>query len=46
MRKYYKQNTEALLLASVEGGIEVNAEKPKCFVTSHEQNSGQNQTQI
>jgi len=42
MRKYYEQNTEALLLASVEVGIEVNAEKPKYMFTSHEQNSGQN----
>jgi hypothetical protein len=42
MCKYYAQSTEALLLDSVEGGIEVNAEKLKYMFTSHEQNSGQN----
>jgi hypothetical protein len=36
------QNTEALLLANVEVGKEVNAEKLKYMFMSHEQNSGQN----
>jgi hypothetical protein len=37
-----KKNTEALLVASKETGLEVNAEKTKYMVMSREQNAGQN----
>jgi hypothetical protein len=35
-------NTEALLIASKEIGLEVNAEKTKYMVMSGDQNAGQN----
>jgi hypothetical protein len=37
-----KKNTEALIVASKEIGLEVNAEKTKCIVMSRDQNAGQN----
>jgi hypothetical protein len=37
-----RKNTEALLLASKEIGLEVNAEKTKYMVMSRDQNAGQN----
>ena len=37
-----KKNTDALVLASKEIGLEVNAERSKCMVMSRDQNSGQN----
>jgi hypothetical protein len=37
-----KKNTEALVVASKEIGLEVNAEKTKYMVTSRNQNAGQN----
>jgi hypothetical protein len=37
-----KKNTEALLVASKETGLEVNAEKTKYIVMSRDQNVGQN----
>jgi hypothetical protein len=37
-----KKNTEALLVASKEIGLEVNAEKTKYMVMSRNQNAGQN----
>jgi hypothetical protein len=37
-----KKNTEALAVASKEIGLEVNAEKTKYMVMSHNQNAGQN----
>jgi hypothetical protein len=37
-----KKNTEALLVASKEFGLEVNAEKSKYMVMSRDQNAGQN----
>jgi hypothetical protein len=37
-----KQNTDALLVASKEIGLEVNAEKTKYMVMSRNQNAGQN----
>jgi hypothetical protein len=37
-----KKNTEALVVASKEIGLEVNAEKTKYMVMSRNQNSGQN----
>jgi hypothetical protein len=36
------KNTEALLIASKEIGLEVNAEKTKYMVMSRDQNAGQN----
>jgi hypothetical protein len=36
------KNTEALVVASKEIGLEVNAEKTKCMVMSRNQNAGQN----
>jgi hypothetical protein len=36
-----KKNTEALVVASKETGLEVNAEKTKYMVMSHNQNAGQ-----
>jgi hypothetical protein len=38
-----KENTEALLEASRVVGLETNAEKTKCMITSRHPNSGQNQ---
>jgi hypothetical protein len=37
-----KKNTEALVVASKEIGLEVNAEKTKYMVMSRNQNVGQN----
>jgi hypothetical protein len=37
-----RKNTEALLIASKEIGLEVNAEKTKYMVMSQDQNTGQN----
>jgi hypothetical protein len=37
-----RNNTEALLIASKEIGLEVNAEKTKYMVMSRDQNAGQN----
>jgi hypothetical protein len=37
-----KKNTEGLVVASKEIGLEVNAEKTKCMVMSRNQNAGQN----
>jgi hypothetical protein len=37
-----KKNTEALVVASKEIGLEVNAEKTKYVVMSRDQNAGQN----
>jgi hypothetical protein len=37
-----RKNTEALLIASKEIGLEVNAEKTKYIVMSRDQNAGQN----
>jgi hypothetical protein len=37
-----KKNTEALVVATKEIGLEVNAEKTKCMVMSRDQNAGQN----
>jgi hypothetical protein len=37
-----RKNTEALLIASKEIGLEVNAEKTKYMVMSRDQNAGQN----
>jgi hypothetical protein len=37
-----KKNTEALVVRSKEIGLEVNAEKTKYMVMSHNQNAGQN----
>jgi predicted transcriptional regulator len=36
-----KKSTEALLLASKEIGLDINAEKTKCMVMSGDQNTGQ-----
>ena len=36
-----KENTETLLLASKESGLEVNADKTKYMVMSGDQNAGQ-----
>jgi hypothetical protein len=38
-----KENTETLLVASRDVGLEINAEKIKYMITSLHQNSGQNQ---
>jgi hypothetical protein len=38
-----KQNTETLLEASRDVGLEINAKKTKYMIMSHHQNSGQNQ---
>jgi hypothetical protein len=40
--KYYKKKTEALLHASKEVGLEVNAEKTKFMFLSCEYTKGQN----
>ena len=37
-----KENTEALVGASKENGLEVNADKPKYMVLSQDQNAGRN----
>jgi hypothetical protein len=37
-----RKNTDALLIASKEIGLEVNAEKTKYMVMSRDQNAGQN----
>jgi activator of 2-hydroxyglutaryl-CoA dehydratase len=37
-----KKNTEALLVASKEIGLDVKSEKTKCVVMSRNQNAGQN----
>jgi hypothetical protein len=37
-----KKNTESLLEASIEGGLEVNTEKAKYMVMSRHQNVGKN----
>jgi hypothetical protein len=37
-----KKNTEALVVASKDTGLEVNAEKTKYMVMSRDQNAGQN----
>jgi hypothetical protein len=37
-----KKNTEALIGASKEVGLEVNAEKTKCMLLSRHKNAGQN----
>jgi hypothetical protein len=37
-----RKNTEVLVIASKETGLEVNAEKTKYMVTSQDQNAGQN----
>jgi hypothetical protein len=37
-----RKNTEALLIASKEIGLEVNAEKTEYMVMSRDQNAGQN----
>jgi hypothetical protein len=39
-----RKNTEALVIASKEIGLEVNAEKTKYMVMSRDQNAGQNET--
>jgi hypothetical protein len=39
---YVQKNTEALVVASKEIGLEVNAEKTKYMVMSHNQNAGKN----
>jgi hypothetical protein len=41
-RTCYKENTESLVVASKEIGLEVNAEKTKYMVMSRNQNAGQN----
>jgi hypothetical protein len=38
-----KENTESLLEASRDVGLEINAEKTKTMIMSHHLNSGQNQ---
>jgi hypothetical protein len=38
-----KENTETLLEASRDVGLEINAEKTKCTIMSHHPNLGQNQ---
>jgi hypothetical protein len=37
-----KKNTETLIDASKEVGLEINVEKTKCMLLSHHQNAGQN----
>jgi hypothetical protein len=37
-----KKNTETLIAASKEVGVEVNTEKAKYMLLSHHQNAGQN----
>jgi hypothetical protein len=38
-----KENTETLLEAVMDAGIDINAEKTKCMIMYRHQNSGQNQ---
>jgi hypothetical protein len=38
-----KENSETILEASRDIGLEINAEKTKYMITSHHPNSGQNQ---
>ena len=38
-----RRNTEALVITSKETGLEVNADKTKCVVTSQDQNAEQSQ---
>jgi hypothetical protein len=38
-----KENTETLLEASMDVGLEINAQKTKYMIMSHHQTSGQNQ---
>jgi hypothetical protein len=40
-----KENTETLLQASRDGGLEINAEKTKYMIMSRHPNSGQNRTE-
>ena len=35
-----KKNSEAIVVARKETGLEVNADKPKCMVKSRDQNAG------
>jgi len=37
-----KENAEAVVVASKETGLEVNADKTKCMVMSRDQNAGRN----
>jgi hypothetical protein len=37
-----KENTESLLEASRDAGLEINAEKTRCIIMSRHPNSGQN----
>jgi hypothetical protein len=37
-----KKNAEALVVASKQTGLEVNADKTKCVVMSRDQNAGRN----
>jgi hypothetical protein len=39
---YHKGNTETVIDASKEVGLEVNAEKTKCMLLSNRQNASQN----
>ena len=39
----YQENTEALLVASMESGLEVNVDKTKCMVRFRDQNAGRSQ---
>jgi len=39
-----QKNTEALLVASKESGLEVNADKTKYMIMSRDQNAGRSQT--
>jgi len=38
-----KRNTEALVVATKESGLEVNADKTKCMVIFRDQNAGRSQ---
>jgi len=42
-RTYYKENAEALIVASKEIGLDVNADKIKYMVMSRHQNAGRSQ---
>jgi hypothetical protein len=37
-----KKNTEALVVANNETGLEVNADKNKCIIMSRDRNAGRN----
>jgi len=41
-----KERTEALVVASKETGLEVNAKKPKYMATFRDQNRGQNYNKL